>query len=194
MRKKYFLGWWDWSRLPREAVDAPSLGVFKIRLSRLWVTWSVERCPCLWQEGWTIKSFKITIQPKPCYECVFFVLVCSEITFLFFLSAYYCGSTSLLINEKSLNWFTFFFFFFSVGKAMSGRTSSSSHVSVSVPEIFSSLFRVYRYPRVFWCACIVKFVLHCSNFCFVAMCFLGKLFIMVVVNTKVYYCTSVITL
>ena len=35
-----------WNRLPREAVGAPSLEVFKARLDG---AWSSERCPCLWQ-------------------------------------------------------------------------------------------------------------------------------------------------
>lgn len=34
-RKKILLwGWWDWKKLPREAVNAPSLEVFKDRLHR----------------------------------------------------------------------------------------------------------------------------------------------------------------
>lgn len=151
-------------------------GEFKVRLNRLWATWSVERCPC-------------PSPPNPCYECVFLVLVCTEILFFFFLSAYYCGSTSILINKTEI--VKFFYFFFSVEKTMSGRTSSSSHVSVSVPETSSILFWGCGYPRVFWCVCTTKLILHGSNFCFVGKCFLGKLLIVIAVNTNVYCCISI---
>jgi len=42
-----------WHRLPREAVAAPSLEVFKARLDGLLkgATWSSGRCPCPWQGG-----------------------------------------------------------------------------------------------------------------------------------------------
>jgi len=38
-----------WHRLPREAVGAPSLAVFKARLDR---AWSGGRGPCPWPGGW----------------------------------------------------------------------------------------------------------------------------------------------
>jgi len=43
-----------WHRLPREAVAAPSLAVFKARLDGLLkgATWSSGRCPCPQQGGW----------------------------------------------------------------------------------------------------------------------------------------------
>jgi len=56
IRKKFFLMKVvrHWNRLPREAVDAPYLEIFKARLdgalSNLF--WS-GRCPCLLQGGWT---------------------------------------------------------------------------------------------------------------------------------------------
>jgi len=37
-----------WNRLPREAVAAPSLAVFKARLDGA----LGGRCPCSWQGGW----------------------------------------------------------------------------------------------------------------------------------------------
>jgi len=40
-----------WNRLPREAVDAPSLEVFKARLYETLATWSSRRYPCPWQGG-----------------------------------------------------------------------------------------------------------------------------------------------
>jgi len=45
-----------WHRLPREAVDAPSLAAFKARLDG--ATWSCGRCPCPWQgtgTRWSVK-------------------------------------------------------------------------------------------------------------------------------------------
>ena len=41
-----------WHRLPREAVDAPSLEVFKARLDGVWAAWSSGGCPCPWWGGW----------------------------------------------------------------------------------------------------------------------------------------------
>jgi len=41
-----------WNRLPREAVAAPSLAVFKARLDGALSTWSSGGCPCPWQGGW----------------------------------------------------------------------------------------------------------------------------------------------
>lgn len=37
-----------WNSLPREEVDAPFLGTFKVGLV-LWATWSSWRCHCAWQ-------------------------------------------------------------------------------------------------------------------------------------------------
>jgi len=50
-----------WNRLPREAVAAPYLAVFKARLNR--ATWSSGRCPCSWQGGWNQMIFKVTSNP-----------------------------------------------------------------------------------------------------------------------------------
>lgn len=51
IRKKFFTVrvMRHWNRLPRYAVDAPSLKVFKTRVNGLWATWSSGRCPCPWQ-------------------------------------------------------------------------------------------------------------------------------------------------
>ena len=39
-----------WHRVPREAVAAPSLAVFKARLdTEPWVPWFSVRCPCPWE-------------------------------------------------------------------------------------------------------------------------------------------------
>jgi len=51
-----------WHRLPREAVDAPFLAVFKAR------TWSSGRCTCPWQRGWNQMIFKVASYPKPFYD------------------------------------------------------------------------------------------------------------------------------
>jgi len=52
-----------WHGLPREAVAAPSLAVFKARWMELWATWSSGRCPCSWQGGWNKMIFKVTSNP-----------------------------------------------------------------------------------------------------------------------------------
>ena len=39
-----------WNRLPREAVDAPSLEVLKARLDG--ALGNLGECPCPWQGGW----------------------------------------------------------------------------------------------------------------------------------------------
>ena len=39
--------------LPREAVDAPSLGILKVRMDRALSTWWSCRCPCSMQGSWT---------------------------------------------------------------------------------------------------------------------------------------------
>ena len=38
-----------WHRVPREAVVAPFLAVFEVRLEGLGASCSSGRCPCLWQ-------------------------------------------------------------------------------------------------------------------------------------------------
>jgi len=38
-----------WPRLPREAVAAPSLAGFKVRLDGAWSNLVCGRCPCPWQ-------------------------------------------------------------------------------------------------------------------------------------------------
>jgi len=41
-----------WHRLPRVAVAAPSLAVFKARLDGALSNLSSERCPCPWKGIW----------------------------------------------------------------------------------------------------------------------------------------------
>jgi len=41
-----------WNKLPREAVDAPSLEVFKARLDGALSNLLSGRCPCPWQAEW----------------------------------------------------------------------------------------------------------------------------------------------
>ena len=51
-RRRTFVTMWvvrHWNRLPREAVDVPSLEVFKVRLDRALSNLSGERCPRPWQ-------------------------------------------------------------------------------------------------------------------------------------------------
>ena len=63
IRKKFFTMrvLKDWNRLPREAVAAPSLAVFKARLDG--ATWSGGTCPCSWQGGWNQMIFKVPSKP-----------------------------------------------------------------------------------------------------------------------------------
>ena len=50
-----------WHRLPREAVDAPSLETLKARLERLWAPWCSCGCPCLLQGSWTRWSLRMPL-------------------------------------------------------------------------------------------------------------------------------------
>jgi len=51
-------------RLPREAVAAPSLAVFKARLDGALSNWSGGRCPCSWQGRWNQMVFKVPSNPN----------------------------------------------------------------------------------------------------------------------------------
>lgn len=52
----------DWNRFPKEVVSAPSLEMFKTRLDG--ATWSSERSPHPWQEGWIKMVFKVLSNPN----------------------------------------------------------------------------------------------------------------------------------
>jgi len=52
-----------WHRLPREAVAAPSLAVFKARLDGALSNLVWWRCPCSWQGGWNELIFKVPSNP-----------------------------------------------------------------------------------------------------------------------------------
>ena len=63
-----------WHRLPREAVDAPSLEALKARLeSSLVNSLGYGRCPCL-QQGVRLGELQGPFQPKPFYPSV---ILCS---------------------------------------------------------------------------------------------------------------------
>ena len=51
-----------WNRLPREAVDAQSLEVFKARMEP-WAIWSGGWEPCLWQAGWNMAITEVPSNP-----------------------------------------------------------------------------------------------------------------------------------
>jgi len=54
-----------WHRLPREAVDAPSLEVFKARLDGELGSLSWWVANCLQQGGWILDDLRGPFQPKP---------------------------------------------------------------------------------------------------------------------------------
>ena len=49
----------QWHRLPREAVDAPSLETLKVRLDGVLSTWWICRCPCSLQGSWTRWTLRV---------------------------------------------------------------------------------------------------------------------------------------
>jgi len=55
-------------RLPREAVDAPSLEVFKARLDWALAAWVGikwgDRWPCLWQGDWSFMNLEVPSNPN----------------------------------------------------------------------------------------------------------------------------------
>jgi len=53
-----------WNRLPREAVEAPSLETFKADWTGLWATWSSWRWPWSLQGGWARWPLKVLFNPK----------------------------------------------------------------------------------------------------------------------------------
>ena len=54
-----------WNRLPREAVDAPSLEVFKAGLDGAWAAWSSSRScwPGLQQRYWILMVIEVPSNP-----------------------------------------------------------------------------------------------------------------------------------
>ena len=66
----------SWHRLPREAVDGPSLETFKVRLDGLWAIWSSWRCPCSLKGVWTRWPLKVScFQAKLFYDS----MICRQV-------------------------------------------------------------------------------------------------------------------
>ena len=53
-----------WHRLPKEAVDAPSLEVLKARLDGALSNLVSGRGPCPWQEGWSWMIYNVPSNPN----------------------------------------------------------------------------------------------------------------------------------
>jgi len=54
-----------WNRLPKEAVDAPSLEAFKARLMWLWAAWAGGWRPCIIAGGLKLDDHCGPFQPRP---------------------------------------------------------------------------------------------------------------------------------